>query len=72
MYLLMMFSKVYENKAKQLQQTMEKVNKIQLSYDNGHGHSKYRNRIQSLINDFEKYGLSVKEAEEKTQILEMF
>ncbi len=61
--------KVYENKAKQLQQTMEKVNKIQLSYDNGHGDSKYRNRIQSLINDFEKYGLSVKEAEEKTQNL---
>lgn len=47
----------------------EKVNKIQLSYDNGHGDSKYRNRIQSLINDFEKYGLSVKEAEEKTQNL---
>lgn len=54
---------------KEQQALQEKVDKIQLSYDNGHGDSKYRNRIQSLVNDFEKYGLSVKEAEEKTQNL---
>lgn len=44
----------------------EKVNKIQLSFDNGHGDSEYKNRIQSLVNDFEKYGLSVEEANKKT------
>lgn len=54
---------------KEQQALQEKVDKIQLSYDNGHSDSKYRNRIQSLVNDFEKYGLSVKEAEEKTQNL---
>lgn len=54
---------------KEQQALQEKVDKIQLSYDNGHGDSEYRNRIQSLVNDFEKYGLSVKEAEEKTQSL---
>lgn len=54
---------------KEQQALQEKVDKIQLSYDNGHGDSKYRNRIQLLVNDFEKYGLSVKEAEEKTQNL---
>lgn len=58
--------KVYENKAKQLQQTLQQVNKIQLSFDNGHGDSEYKNRIQSLVNDFERYGLSVEEANKKT------
>lgn len=47
----------------------EKVNKIQLSFDNGHGDSEYKNRIQSLVNDFEKYGLSVDEANKKTSNL---
>ena len=61
--------KVLNQVEKQAEFTAQKLNKIQLSYDNGHGDSKYRNRIQSLINDFEKYGLSVKEAEEKTQNL---
>ena len=54
---------------KETDKLAQNVNKIQLSYDNGHGDSEYRNRIQSLVNDFEKYGLSVKEAEEKTQSL---
>lgn len=43
-----------------------KVDKIQLSFDNGHGDSEYKNRIQSLVNDFERYGLSVEEANKKT------
>ena len=42
------------------------VNKIQLLFDNGHGDSEYKNRIQSLVNDFERYGLSVEEANKKT------
>lgn len=49
--------------------TIAEVNKIQLSFDNGHGDSEYKNRIQSLVNDFEKYGLSVEEANKKTETL---
>jgi TP901 family phage tail tape measure protein len=59
--------KVYENKAKQLQQTLEKVNKIQLSFDNGKGDSDYQNRITAITNELEKYGVSADEAQKKTQ-----
>lgn len=58
--------KVYENKARQLQRTLEQVNKIQLSLDNGYGVSEYQNRIQSLINDFERYGVTTDKAEKET------
>lgn len=54
--------KVYENKAKQLQQTIQQVNKIQLSMDNGHGASEYQNRINSIIASLEKYGVETEEA----------
>jgi len=37
---------------------LQKINQIQLSLDNGHGVSEYQTRIQGLINDFEKYGVS--------------
>ena len=43
-----------------------KVNEIQLSLDNGHGVSEYQNRIQSLINDFERYGVTTDKAEKET------
>ena len=46
--------------------TQKNLDKIQLSFDNGHGDSEYKNRIQSLVNDFERYGLSVEEANKKT------
>ena len=62
--------KVYENKAKQLQQTIQQVNKIQLSLDNGHGVSQYQNRIQSLINDFQKYGVATENAKAETKSLQ--
>lgn len=46
--------------------TQKNLDKIQLSFDNGHGDSEYKNRIHSLVNDFERYGLSVEEAKQKT------
>lgn len=45
---------------------LQKINQIQLSLDNGHGVNEYQLRIQSLINDFEKYGISVDKAENET------
>ena len=62
--------KVYENKAKQLQQTIQQINKIQLSLDNGHGVSQYQNRIQGLINDFQKYGIVTENAKAETKSLQ--
>lgn len=62
--------KILDKSINQYQSAMKKmaseVNKIQLSFDNGHGDSEYKNRIQSLVNDFERYGLSVEEANKKT------
>lgn len=52
--------------SREAQNVANQINKIQLSFDNGHGDSEYKNRIQSLVNDFEKYGLSVDEANKKT------
>ena len=37
--------RVYENKAKQLQQTIQQVNKIQLSMDNG----SYESKVDALV-----------------------
>lgn len=62
--------KVYENKAKQLQQTIQQVNKIQLSMDNGHGASEYQNRINSIIASLEKYGVETEEAKKITASLQ--
>ena len=50
--------------------TILKVNEIQLSMDNGHGASKYQNRIQSLINDFQKYGIAAETAKTQTESLQ--
>lgn len=51
---------------KEADKLAQNVNKIQHSFDNGHGDGEYKNRIQSLVNDFERYGLSVEEANQKT------
>lgn len=50
--------------------TILKVNEIQLSMDNDHGASKYQNRIQSLINDFQKYGIAAETAKTQTESLQ--
>lgn len=62
--------KVYENKAKQLQQTLQQVNKIQLSRDNGHGASEYQNRINAVTASLEKYGVEAEEAKKITYSLQ--
>ncbi len=50
--------------------TAQRIKKIQLSLDNGHGASKYQNRIQGLINDFQKYGVTVEAAKTQTNSLQ--
>lgn len=57
--------KVYENKAKQLQQTMEKVNKIQL-LSNGGIKNDYATQIAQLEGNFRRLGLSQEEVSQKT------
>ena len=54
------------SEAKQLSQ----IHEITLSMDNGHGASKYQNRIQSLINDFQKYGIAAETAKTQTESLQ--
>ena len=51
-------------------QNLDKINKIQLSMDNGQGVSQYQNRIQGLINDFQKYGVAVESAKTQTSSLQ--
>lgn len=48
----------------------QKVSEIQHLMDNGSGASKYQNQIQGLINNFEKYGTSTKQAIEHTKSLQ--
>lgn len=48
----------------------QKVSEIQRLMDNGTGASKYQNQIQSLINDFKKYGTSTEQAIEQTKSLQ--
>ncbi len=43
-----------------------KLKEVQFKMDNGHGVSEYQNRIKSLVQDFEKYGVSTKQAENET------
>ena len=52
------------------QLSQKKLDEIQLSLDNGHGVSQYQNRIQSLINDFQKYGVTVESAKTQTNSLQ--
>lgn len=47
-----------------------KLKKVQFKMDNGHGISDYQNRIKSLIHDFEKYGISAKQAQTETKKLQ--
>lgn len=49
---------------------LEKIGNIQLSIDNGHGVSEYQNRINSLIANFEKYGVATANAKAETQSLQ--
>ena len=48
----------------------ELSDEIQRSIDNGHGVSEYQNRINSLISDFEKYGIATDKAKSETQELQ--
>ena len=48
----------------------QKVSEIQRLMDNGAGASKYQNQIQSLINDFKKYGASTEQTIEQTKSLQ--
>lgn len=48
----------------------QKVSEIQHLMDNGTGASKYQNQIQSLINDFKKYGTSTEQAIEQTKSIQ--
>nr|DAH15319.1 MAG TPA: minor tail protein [Caudoviricetes sp.] len=43
---------------------------IQFKIDNGHGISEYQNRIQKLIQDFERYGVSADNARQHTEKLQ--
>lgn len=52
--------KVYENKAKQLQQTLEKLNKIQLSTD-----------ITKIENDYKRFGIVSQEVENNLKELKI-
>ena len=60
----------YQERLKVAEATKAQVDKIQLSLDNGHGVSEYQNRIQSLINDFQKYGVTVESAKTQTSSLQ--
>ena len=57
--------KVYENKAKHLQQTIEKINKIQL-LSNGGTKNDYATQIAQLEGNFRRLGLSQDEISKKT------
>lgn len=48
----------------------DQINKIQFSMDNGYGVSEYQNRIQNLINDFQRYGVAAETAKTQTSSLQ--
>lgn len=54
---------------KQAETVANKVKNIRFSLDNGHGVSEYQNRINKLINDFERYGVSTDKAKRETRLL---
>lgn len=54
----------------EVQKLTDQINKIQFSMDNGYGVSEYQNRIQSLINDFQKYGVAAETAKSQTSSLQ--
>lgn len=55
--------------SKGVDKATKQLNKIQLSFDNGHGDSDYQNRITAITNELTKYGLSVDEVNQKTENL---
>ena len=62
--------KAFNQIEKQAESTAQKINKIQLSMDNGHGASEYQNRINSIIASLERYGVETKEAQSITTSLQ--
>lgn len=62
--------KVYENKAKQLQQTIQQVNKIQLSMtDKSSPKDNYELQIKKLTDQLSNLGLTNEEVSQKTRVL---
>lgn len=55
---------------KELTSTAQRINKIQLSMDNGHGASEYQNRIDTVTASLEKYGVEAQEAKNITTSLQ--
>lgn len=55
-----------ENERGRQTSTQTKATDVRFKMDNGHGVSEYQNRIRSLVQDFEKYGISTKQAENET------
>ena len=54
---------------RELTATAERINKIQLSMDNGHGASEYQNRINNIIASLERYGVEAQEVKNITKSL---
>ena len=57
-------------KAKMQDALTVQSSEIEFSIDNGHGVSQYQNRINGLIKDFQKYGVSVESAKTQTESLQ--
>lgn len=55
---------------KELTATAQRINKIQLSMDNGHGASEYQNRINAVTASLDKYGVEAEEAKKITSSLQ--
>lgn len=54
----------------EVQKLADRVNDIKRSIDNGYGASAYQNQINGLINDFQKYGVTVESAKTQTSSLQ--
>lgn len=52
------------------QKLANRINNINQSIDNGYGASAYQNQINSLINDFQRYGVTVESAKTQTSSLQ--
>jgi TP901 family phage tail tape measure protein len=64
-------NKALEEEYNLRQRIADKSKEIQLSIDNGHGASEYQNRINRLILDFERYGVTAEKARETTDALQI-
>lgn len=63
-------NKALEEEYNLRQKVADKSKEIQFSIDNGYGVSEYQNRINRLISDFERYGVSAEKAKETTSVLQ--